>query len=256
METAPATPTIPSTEPQKSSFFDRIVNVFASPGELYMEVSQTPVKASSWVIPYLLAIIVAIISTYAILSNQVLRQQAMEPQHQVIQERLDRGQMTQEQADAALEMMDSSPIIIISGVVMSIVYVSVSLFIGALLFWLAGKLLMKSPAGYKKMLEMYGLAMLIGIVGSIITLLMMHAMGSIFASPGGSLLIMNSFDRKNLFHDLIAALNIFSIWQMVVAGIGLAKCAGKPTGTGIAISLSMWIIFWILVPTIFGRMMS
>jgi hypothetical protein len=153
-------------------------------------------------------------------------------------------------------MMDSSSVIIISGVVMSIVYVSVSLFIGALLFWLAGKLLMKSPAGYKKMLEVYGLAMLIGILGSIVSLLMMHAMGSILASPGGSLLVMNSFDRKNIFHVLIAALNVFSIWQMVVAGIGLAKCAGKPAGTGIAISLSMWIIFWVLIPTIIGRLMS
>jgi len=248
-------PSIPGSEPQKSSFFDRMVNVFTSPGELYTEVSQSPIRTSSWVIPYLLAIIIALISTYAILSNQVLRQQALEPQQQAMQERVDKGEMTQEQMDAATEMMESSSIIIITGAVMAVVMVSVSLFVGALLFWIAGKFLLKSPAGYKKMLEVYGLAMLIGIVGSIVTLLMIHAMGSILASPGGSLLVLNSFDRKNFIHLFLAALNIITIWQMVVAGIGLAKCALKPTGTGIAVSLSLWFVFWVLVPILIGRSM-
>ncbi len=247
--------TITGSEPQKSSFFDRMVNVFTSPGELYTEVSQSPVRASSWVIPYLLAIIIALISTYAILSNQVLRQQALEPQQQAMQERVDKGEMTQEQMESATEMMESSSIIIITGAVMAVVMVSVSLFVGALLFWIAGKFLLKSPSGYKKMLEVYGLAILIGIVGSIVTLLMIHAMGSILASPGASLLVLNSFDRKNFIHLLLAALNIITIWQMVVAGIGLAKCSGKPTGTGITVSLSLWIIFWVLVPILIGRSM-
>lgn len=241
-----------SFEPPGTSFFERMVNVFISPGELYTEVAQSPVRKSSWFIPYMIAVIIALISTYAILSNQVFRNQALEPQYQAMQERVAKGEMTEDQMNAATEMMESSSLVVISGAVMSIVYVSVSLFVGSLLFWFAGKIFMKSTAGYSKILEVYGLTMLIGVVGSIITLLLIFLTGSVLASPGGSLLILDSFDRKNLSHLFLAAMNIMSIWQMIVVGIGIAKCAGKPITTGITISLSLWLVFWVLIPLLIG----
>ena len=231
---------------------ERAVDIFSSPGTVYGEVAALPVQSSSWVIPFLLTILIGIVSNIAILTNPILRAQAMEPQMQAMQERVDQGKMTQEQADQAKDMMGSSTFVMVIGIVTSVVMLSIMVFAGALVFWLAVKFVYKVPVGYKKMLEVYGLPLMIGVLGGILTLLMIYLFNSIYANPSGSLFVMENFSRKNTVHMLLASLNVFSIWQMVVLGIGLSKVSNKSTGSGVGMAVGLWIV-WIVIMVLLGK---
>jgi len=234
---------VPAEAPAASSFMERAVDIFSSPGKVYGEIAALPAQTSSWVIPYILTLLIAVISNIAIFSNPSLQSQALEPQKEVIQERVQQGKMTQDQANQAEEMISSSgTMMLVIGIVGAVVVMSIMFFAGALVFWLATKLILKSPATYKKMLEVYGLPLLIGVLGSIVTLLMMHLFSNLYANPGGGLLVMDHFSRKETAHMLLAQMNIFSIWQMAVLGVGLSKVSGKSTGTGVGLALGLWVV--------------
>jgi hypothetical protein len=238
-------------EQQITSFMERAADIFAAPGRVFAEVANAPVQRSSWLIPYLLLIVFAFITTFSILSNQALKDQALEPQRQAMQERVDKGEMTQAQMDQASEMMESSTMMIITGSVMSIIFVTVSIFGAPLIFWIAVKKFFKSDATYKKILETYGLAAVIAILNTIVTVLLIYLFSSIFASPGGSLLIIGNYDPKNLSHILISSMNFISIWQMIVLGIGLGIVSRKSIGAGIGLSLGLWFV-WVVIIALVG----
>ncbi|MBI4548081.1 MAG: YIP1 family protein [Ignavibacteriae bacterium] len=236
---------------EPTSFMTRATNVFASPGELYDEVSSTPVKTTSWLLPYLLSILLGILSTIAIANNQSLRDQILGPQRQEIQKKVDEGKMTQEQMERASEFMESSTMFMTFGIGGSIVVGTVAIFGIPLVLWLISKGMMKAIVGYKKVLEVYGLATLIGLVGSIVTLLLMHILDNAHASLGGSLLVMSSYDRSNLAHNLLSSLNAFTLWQTAIVGLGLAKVSNKPTGPVIGLVFGLWIL-WTVATSLLG----
>jgi len=238
-------------EPKISSFFDRASNIFTSPGTVYTEVAAAPVQTSSWLLPFIVSLLFAVLSVIAVSSNATLKEQALEPQRQAMQERVDKGEMTQEQMDQASAMTESAIFTMGFGSIVAIIVVAVGTFGGTLIFWLVWKLFFKMQAGYKKILEVYGLATLIGLLGSIVTLIMIFLFDSLYASPGGGLLVMNNFDRHNFGHMFLASFNIISIWQMGVVGIGMAKVSGKSQGSSIGIAFVLWII-WIIIQAILG----
>jgi hypothetical protein len=158
--------------------------------------------------------------------------------------------MTQAQADQAASMMSGKSVVIF-GVVGVVVIVSAAMFLIPLLLLAIGKLAFKAPANYQKYLETYGIATLISALGAIVTLLMMYSMDSMLAQPGGAFFLRDSFDRHNMAHGLLASLNVFTIWETAVVGIGLSKLTGKPTGTGMGVTFGLWII-WVVFAASMG----
>jgi hypothetical protein len=75
---------------------------------------------------------------------------------------------------------------------------------------------------------------------------MIIAMNTLYAAPSGALAVLQNFNRQDVVHRLLASLNLFTIWQMVVVGIGLAKFSAKPSGTGIGVAMGLWIL-WVLI---------
>lgn len=238
-------------EPKTSSFMDRAADVFSAPGKLFTEVAASPVQNSSWVLPYVISLIISVVFTIALFSNQSLRDQTLEPQRHQMQERVEKGEITQEQADRAEEFMASSSIMLLTGVVGTVVIVSIAVFGAPLILWFIVKFAFKALAGYKKMLEVYGLTSLIGILGTIVTLIMMHLFDSVRATPGASLLLMSNFDYTSFVHKFIASLNILTIWQTAVFGMGVAKVSNKSLGTGMIVSFGLWLI-WVILSSFVG----
>ena len=236
-----------------SSFMTRATNVFMSPGELYAEVAQAPPQTTSWLLPFMLSIVMALVITVALFNNPTLRQQIYDMQEKGMKKAVAEGKMTQENADRASEAMESSgPVMFIAIGGTSAVFIVAAIFFGvSLLLWLAGKYMMAMPGGYKKMLEVFGLASLIGVLGSIITLLLMNVMNSFYASPSGALLVLDSFDSANKMHRLLSSLNIFTVWEMAIVGLGMSRISGKSVGTGMGISLGLWAV-WTVCSVLFG----
>jgi hypothetical protein len=245
----------PSTQTvEVSSFADRAASVFMSPGDLYTEIAAAPVQTTTWVIPYIIALLVGVMMTVGIFSNESLKYQALETQRDAMKQQVESGKMTQEQADRAEKMVSPSLFMII-GAVGAIGVISALTFLLPLLLFVVAKVAFKFPGGYKKMLETYGIAMLIGSLGGLVTLLMMYAMDSMIASPSAVLLVRDSFDKHSFVHSVLGSLNVFTIWEVAVVGLGISKLCGKPAGAGMAATFGLWII-WVLGAGCFTMLMK
>lgn len=244
--TSPQQPTVTST-------MTRITNVFMAPTELYTEIAATPAKTTSWLIPYIVMIFLAIVSVYAVYNNPSLRQQVFDMQEKSMQKMVTEGKVTQDQMDRQMDgMKNSGPVMfVVFGSGFQFVTISLLFFLGSLLLWISAKVIIKYSGPYSKILEVYGLASWISVLGTIITMILINLMNNLFATPGGGILLGDSFDPLNSGHKLLASLNIFTLWNMALIGLGLAKISGKSAGLGMAISFGLWAVFVVGLSMIF-----
>ncbi len=246
-------PAVVTAPPAASSFLTRASNVFAGPGELYTEIAAAPVRNSSWSIPFIISVLLALVFTFSLYNNPALRQQVYDKQEQAMKKQVQSGSMTQEQYERMVSGMESSgPVLFMAfGGTTAAVMVTIVFFGITLLLWLVLKFLLKSPVGFKKILEAYGLSELIAILGTIITLLMMNFFNTMYATPSGAAFIMSSYDAGRILDRLLSALNIFTIWQVAVLGIAVQKITGKSTGVSMGVPFGLWAV-WVILSTAFG----
>jgi len=238
-EQAPTAPTI--------SLSDIIVNVFASPAEAFEGIRTSPSRASVWVIPLLLTFVLTIGYTWMMFTNESIKSQMIDMQKERLQEQVQAGKIPQERADQITDGMEKgSGMMMAFGIVGAVIMISITVFVGALFLWLIGKLALKAEAGYGKYLELWGSSMWIGMLGLIVSALLLMAFNSMFASPSAALAVISNYSPKNSLHRLLTSLNIFSIWQTAVVGIGLSKFSGKSMGAGIGAAFALWIV-WVLI---------
>lgn len=237
-----------TSTPSPTGLGSRILNVFASPSEAFDGISSIPSKTGLWLAPFLVGIVMAVLFSLLLASNDALRSQIYDLQSKELQSAVDAGTITQQQADSQLEAMEGAgPVLFaVFGAIGYIFMMSVGFFGGSLVLWLAGKFALKSAEGYSTYLATYGVAYWIGILGALITMLMMNAMGSLFATPSASLLVLSEFDRANITHRLLARLDVFAVWQTSIVGIGLSKVTNKSIGMGLGTAFVLWIL-WVVV---------
>jgi len=224
-----------------------VMNAFSSPNDAFEGLRESESKPSFWFLPLILLIILASVSTVVLFSNDTLKGQILQSREQAIQKQVDSGKMTQEQADRARSQMENmGGMFVAIGIVASVIYLSLMFFGAALALWLVSKFALKSTAGYGKHLEMYGISSWIGILGGVVTLLMIVGLNSMYASPSAALPVYATFDPLNTTDKILAAIDIFSIWQAIVIGFGISKFTNKPSSTGIGIALGLWVL-WVAV---------
>lgn len=220
---------------------DRIINVFTSPSEAFQGIPLLSSKTSLWLGSFFATIAIGILVLFLISSNETLKDQMAQLQSQKIQEQVDQGRISQEQADQQIEVFESMGTMFVVFGSLGVVLMSVLYFFGAsLVLWLAAKLLMGSTHSYTNFLGMYGIAAWIGILGGIVTVLMMLALGSFAATPSAALLVFQEFNPTNTIHSLLSKIDAFAIWQAIAVGIGLSKITEKPTSSGLSIALVLW----------------
>src|SRR5512141_1627871 len=203
------------------SFTERLVNIFASPGELFEIVRLTPPTASNWIVPLILLIVVALAMSEVIISNPSLRDQMSAMIKKGMEESVQSGKMTQEQADQAFEQFanPNATMAKVLRIVVTIVAIPIVTFVVALAYFLLGKWGFKATAPYMKVLEVVGLTLFIGVLESIVTTIMAIGMDSLTASPGIGAFIAN-FDFQNKVHMAHSKINIFTFWSLAVTSIG------------------------------------
>jgi hypothetical protein len=245
-------PQVTSSAPVEiSSFGTRAVNVLTAPGDLYAEVARAPVQTSSWLVPFLVIIALIVLMLYSFTSNAVLYDQMLKPQHEEMQKQVADGKMTQQQADQAAQFMQNKGLIFAFGAASAVLITTIFVFGAPLVYWVVIKGALKYTGNYKKVLEVYGLSMIIGIVGMLVSIIMMNMMESMYAQPSGAFFLRESYDQGNFVHNLAASLNVFSVWQVAVTGIGLSAVSGKSRGAGIGLAFGLWIIY-VLIASYMG----
>jgi hypothetical protein len=241
----------PAAEVQPMSFTEKLVNIFASPGDLFENVRLTPKTPSNWIIPVAIMIVIAIAMQQIIMSNPSLADQTKAMVEKATKESLDKavqsGKITPEQAEQQREQIErfsdpSSPLrIVISGVSIA-VFMPAILFLLSLVYWLLGKTAMHATAPYMKVVEVVGLTFLIAAVESIVTTVMVVGFDSLHAAPSLAVFVQN-YEAGNKLHAALAKVNIFSIWSLVVASIGLSKIFQRDLPKVLVLIFALWILW-------------
>jgi len=244
MDEVNTTPPVPE-ESSAMSFSDKLMNVFSAPGELFENVAKNEKQTSNWSVPLILTMIVSVIFVLVAFSKAPIQDQMKDQTEKTIQKKVAEGKMTQEQADMALtknSAQPGSPLFMIFGSIGAAVVTAVILFGFALAFWLMGKWVFKATAAYGKVLEVVGLSMYISVLGSIITLLLVVAMGSLYATPSLAL-VVSQYDPTNTLHKLLSSISVFTFWFLIVISIGLGKIFSVSTGKALAGVGVLWVLF-------------
>lgn len=234
----------PSAAPVEiSSFGTRAVNVLTAPGELYAEVAVAPVQTSSWLIPFLVLVAIVVLLMYSMTNNPSLFDQMMEPQRAEMARQVASGEVSAAQAEQASQYMENKGIIFAFGSLTVVFFTTAVVFGAPLVYWLVSKAALKFTGGYRKILEVYGLSMVIGIVGTLVALIMMNMMDSLYAQPSGAFFLRDAYEQENFGHNFLATMNVFSLWQVAVTGIGLSAVSGKGRGPGMAVAFGLWLVY-------------
>ena len=244
---------VPETGPV-ISWSDKFVGILSSPGELYASVQKNPEKNNSnWGIPMILSIIIAILFTFVVFSQPPIQDQLHETQLKAMQKSVADGKMTQEQMDMAVEKNPAkpgTPMFMIFGAVGASLVTVVMVFAYSGVYWLGGKLALKTNAAYLKVAEVYGLSLFVAVVGTLLTMILMVAMGSLYATPSLALAV-NNFDPMDKTHKLLASINVIDFWQLFVIGVGLSKLWSTSTGKAMAVVGGTWVI-WTAIKVFVG----
>ena len=256
METAPANPDSGLQSPQ-TTVWSRLLNVFAAPGEVFEEVKNSKPSTANWLAPALIFIVVGVISSVVIFSQPAIAQQIRDQQNKVMDDQVKAGKLTQAQADQALTAMDK-----FYGPKMMMVFGSVGAMFGsfahifwwAFVLWLMAQWFLKTKIPFLKAAEVAGLTTMILVLGAVVTILLTVITGKLGMTPSLALTV-GDFDLKNKVHLLLAAVNIFSFWQLGVAACGLARLTGKPFSKALLLVFLYWLAFTLFFVGIgFGQM--
>ncbi len=235
----------PSEESSEMSFTDKVMNVFSAPGELFEGIAKSEKQNSNWSIPLILTMIVGIIFVFVAFSQAPIQDQMRDQQEKTFQKQVESGKMTQEQADRAMSMNPAkpgTPLFMVFGAV-GVAFVTAAMLFGfALGFWLVGKWIFKASATYGKVLEVVGLSMYVSVLGSIITLLLVVAMGSLYATPSLALAVSH-FDPANKMDKFLSAVNLVTFWYLAVVSVGLGKIFSVSTTKALVAVGVLWAVW-------------
>lgn len=230
------------------SISDTFVGILSSPGEVYQTIVDTEPKTSNWAIPLVLSLVVGILFTLIVFTQPAIQDEMSTAQQKAMQKSVAEGKMTQEQVDQMMEKNPAkpgTPMFLIFGSIGVVVVIAFSTFAYSAVYFLGGKLILKSAVSYSKVLEVYGMSFYVSVVATILTIILVVAMGTIHASLSPTLFI-GEFDPLNKTHKFLSALNLLEFWNLFVVSVGLSKVWKTSMGKALGVVGGVWAV-WTLV---------
>ncbi len=255
MDENPPIPGQPPVPPPATSLAARLLNVFATPGEVFEEVQAAPPGAANWLVPAVLAAVVGVAAVLILFSQPTFVQHMREQWAGGYDGMVKAGKMSQVDADKAVAVIErfAQPVGCVAVVAVSFARV----FWWALVLWLLALLFLKRQCGYLKAVEIAGLASMISLLGGIVALLLTVNFGK--ESAPSLALAVSDFNPKNPLHLALAAANLFDFWILGVMAVGLARLARVPFARALFLVAGYWLVlqvFLIFVGAVFGQLLS
>jgi Yip1 domain len=220
-----------------------MANVIAAPGEVFETIRTREPVLSNWLAPLVYSVIASIIFTWVAFSQPAVLQEMRQAQDAELARQVASGKLTEQQAAQAKagieKMQDYFKYIAVAGATFMPPLI---LFFGALVVWILGRIICGGDYGYGKALEITGLANVIGLVTTAVTLPLVIIKGSINAGPN-LLTVIPNLQPATPAGTAAAFVNLGQIWWVVVLGIGLAKCGDGKAAKGIAATGGVYLFF-------------
>jgi hypothetical protein len=225
----------------------RLLNVFAIPGEVFEVVKAGRISIGNWILPMVLSGLIMGLTGIVIVSQPTLQkqmQERFEQQAKALQEQAKAGKIKQADADrtvAVTRAIIAPPVLRAFFGAGGAVLGAARVFWWALVLWFIGLLFLKVRLNYFKTLEVSGLALMIGVLGGVVMLLLIVNLPKLFAAPGLASAI-GDFDPIRKTPLLLATANVFSFWLIGVLSVGLARLARVPFFRAAWFVFAFWLI--------------
>jgi len=129
----------------------------------------------------------------------------------------------------------------VSNIIGGVVAFGVISLIGALLAWMFGSFIFAQKVKYSHVLGVGLLTGLISVVGRLLSSILIIAKDSILVSLGPAAL-MPGKDFTSFVYSFLYFTDIFTIWGVIITGLGYAAIFGLSRGKGMTISIVVWLI--------------
>jgi hypothetical protein len=231
-------------QPPAMSLGGRLLNVFATPGDVFQEVKAAKVSTANWLVPALILIVVSWLSSLVIFSQPSINHQLSEITEQAIQKQVERSKMSEQQAEQARAMGEKWAGISakIGAAIVPVLYGFVTPFFWGLIVWGVGVGLLKAKFPYMKAVEVVGLANMLSVLEVILRTLLVVGLGNLYASTS-LVLFVKQFDPQNTVHSLLSVVNVMTFWLLAVRGIGLARLSGASFAKAVAWVFGVWVAY-------------
>jgi hypothetical protein len=240
----PSEPQPEAPQPPTMSLGGRLLNVFATPGDVFQEVKTAKVSALNWLMPALILIVVSWVASFVIFSQPAINHQLSEITEQAIQKQVERSQMSEQQAEQARAMGEKWAGISakIGAALTPVIAGFVTPFFWGLIVWGVGAWVLKAKFPYMKAVEVVGLANMVSVLEVILRTLLIVGLGNLYASTS-LVLVVKEFDPQNTVHSLLALVNVMTFWLLAVRGIGLARLSGVSFAKAVAWVFGVWAAY-------------
>jgi len=229
MEETPLTqaPQPEAPPPPAMSLGGRLLNVFATPGDVFQDVKTTRTSTANWLVPAVIFILISWVGAWLALSQDPIKHQLSEMTDQAIQKQAEKTHMSEQQADQLREAAAKWGIIgrAVSAGLVPVIVAFATPFLWGLFLWLLGNKVLKGSFPYMKGVEVVGLASMVSVLDAVLTTLLRVGVGNYFASPS-LMLLVKDFDPQNPVHSLLAVVNLMTFWVLAVRAVGLARLSG------------------------------
>ena len=232
----------PNLQETPMSLPARLVNVFATPGEVFESIKGTAVSNANWLVPAIILIMVSWVGAWLIFSQDSIQQQLREMTDRAIDKQVEKGKLTEQQAEQARVVGAKYGSIgaKISAFVAPVFVGLVVPFWWGLLLWLVGANALQSDMTYMKGVEIAGLAGMITVLDSVVRTLLILVLGNMFASPSLAVFV-KEFDPQNTTHAMLGIINIMTFWALAVKSVGLARITGASFAKAAGWVFGIWV---------------
>ncbi len=222
---------------------NRLLNVFAAPGEVFDAVRAAPPTAVNWLIPLILSIVMSAVSVALIYSQPTVVQQLREQQTKALDDQVKAGKMTRAQADQAAAWTDTffgPSFARLMGTVSASVVNLIRICWWGLVLWGLGRLVLRAEFTYVKALEVAGLGFMIAILGGLVSALLTVCLGKICTLSLGLLALQ--LGPQSLLRMALQSADFFDLWLLGVMTMGLARLAGVSWLKAFPLTLAYWLV--------------
>src|SRR5260221_621570 len=149
----------------------RLLNVFAVPGEVFNDVKRSSRRISNWLVPSVLGAVVGALSVAIILSQPSIQKQFQDRQNRFIEQAEKAGKLSPQERQAA-EKFTSPAMLRVFGASGAAVGSFTAVRWWGFGLWFVARRMLRTPVTSVKALEGAGLAMMIEVLGGIVSGLM------------------------------------------------------------------------------------
>lgn len=240
------TPEEPSEESVVVNPWSRLIAVITDPAAAMRGVA----KKGNWWVPLLIFIVA--VGIFSLVAGDVVSEFAMDQTRERFDEMIQSGQLSQEQADQIMQQQMGGSMMQIFMVVNPVIATFLVKLLFAGLFLLGGNVIFGGNAKFGQYWAALWYASVIASIGMIVSGILINVTGDMYGAQLG-LGILTKGDPTSMAHKLLSVFNVFSVWEGIVAGIGLAMVAKVSQGKGIAWGLFCYIGLGLLTSALTGQ---